>query len=54
MTPHPLGFEFVIQWLEKEENPNLCSVRLLEDGIDRGYIVEGFKTDKHDDRFGNY
>lgn len=30
------------EWLEKEPNPKNCSVRLLEDGEDKGYIFEGF------------
>lgn len=30
------------EFLEKEPNPNNCSIRLLEDGCDRGYIFDGF------------
>jgi 2,3-bisphosphoglycerate-dependent phosphoglycerate mutase len=29
------------EWLEKEPNPKNCSVRLIEDGKDEGYIYEG-------------
>lgn len=39
---------FVMQWLnlpfewfEKEPNPKNCSVRLIENGEDRGYVYEG-------------
>jgi 2,3-bisphosphoglycerate-dependent phosphoglycerate mutase len=32
------------EWLEKEPNPSNCSVRLLEDGEDKGYIFDGFKN----------
>lgn len=39
---------FVMQWLhlpfewfEKEPNPKNCSIRLIEDGQDHGYIYEG-------------
>lgn len=42
---------FVMQWLhlpyewfEKEPNPANCSVRLIEDDHDRGYIFPGFRT----------
>lgn len=30
------------EFLEKEPNPNNCSVRLLEDGKDQGYVFDGF------------
>jgi len=30
------------EWLEKEPNPKNCSVRLIEDGEDKGYIFDGF------------
>ena len=30
------------EWFEAEKNPNNCAVRLLEDGVDRGYLFEGF------------
>jgi 2,3-bisphosphoglycerate-dependent phosphoglycerate mutase len=30
------------EWLEKEPNPRNCSVRLIEDGVDKGYVFEGF------------
>ena len=29
------------RWLESEPNPKNCSVRLIEDGEDRGYLYEG-------------
>jgi 2,3-bisphosphoglycerate-dependent phosphoglycerate mutase len=38
------------EWMHEESNPRNCSVRLLEDGNDRGYIFEGFdhpETYKH-------
>jgi broad specificity phosphatase PhoE len=35
------------EWFESELNPNNCSVRLIEDNIDKGYIFKGF------DREGN-
>lgn len=42
---------FVMQWLhlpyewsEKEPNPKNCSIRLIEDKTDRGYIFEGFQS----------
>jgi len=30
------------EWLEKESNPKNCSIRLLENGEDKGYIFKGF------------
>jgi broad specificity phosphatase PhoE len=30
------------EWMHQEANPKNCSVRLIEDNIDRGYIFEGF------------
>jgi len=30
------------EWMHEEKNPRNCSVRLIEDGVDRGYIFEGF------------
>jgi hypothetical protein len=38
----PLLFE----WFEKEPNPKNCSVRLIEDGEDKGYLFEGFPRPK--------
>lgn len=29
------------EWIEKEPNPKNCSIRLLDDGEDKGYIYEG-------------
>jgi len=38
------------EWFEKESNPDLCSIRLLEDNVDKGYIFHGFKSaDKRED-----
>jgi len=36
-----------LSWLEKEPNPWNCSIRLIEDSIDRGYIFDGFKGGQH-------
>lgn len=33
-----LGFE----WLEVEPNPLNCSIRLIEGGVDKGYVFEGY------------
>lgn len=30
------------EWMHREPNPANCSVRLIEDGVDRGYVFEGF------------
>lgn len=30
------------EWMHEEPNPKNCSIRLLEDGEDKGYIFEGF------------
>lgn len=30
-----------VDWFEKEPNPKNCSIRLIDDGEDRGYIFEG-------------
>lgn len=30
------------EWLEKEPNPRNCSIRLIEDGKDMGYVFEGY------------
>lgn len=32
------------EWMHQEPNPQNCSVRLIEDGEDKGYIFEGFKN----------
>jgi len=29
------------EWIEKERNPKNCSIRLIMDGEDKGYIHEG-------------
>lgn len=31
-------------WIEEEPNPNNCSVRLIHDGVDKGYVFEGFPS----------
>ena len=36
---------YSVEWFEAEKNPNNCSIRLLQDNVDKGYIFEGF--DKH-------
>jgi 2,3-bisphosphoglycerate-dependent phosphoglycerate mutase len=30
------------EWIQDEPNPKNCSIRLIEDGKDKGYIFEGF------------
>ena len=30
------------EWMHREPNPRNCSVRLLQDGVDKGYIFDGF------------
>ena len=32
------------EWFEEEPNPANCAIRLIDDGEDRGYIFEGFRT----------
>lgn len=34
------------EWLEKEPNPKNCAIRLIENGVDQGYVFEGFKSPK--------
>lgn len=34
------------EWFEKEANYNNCSIRLIEDDVDRGFIFEGFPKKK--------
>lgn len=36
-----------LEWLEKEPNPLNCSIRLIENGEDLGYIFDGFKGGQH-------
>lgn len=31
------------EWMHQEPNPRNCSIRLIEDGIDHGYIFAGFE-----------
>lgn len=45
---------YPFEWFEKEPNPANCSIRLLEDGTDRGYVFPGFRTEAHSlDRQGD-
>lgn len=30
------------EWMHQEANPNNCSIRLIEDGVDKGFVFEGF------------
>jgi broad specificity phosphatase PhoE len=32
------------EWIEEERNPGNCSIRLIEDGVDMGYIWRGHKA----------
>ena len=32
------------EWFEHEPNPNNCAIRLLDDGVDRGYLFDGFAS----------
>ena len=32
-----------VEWFEKEPNPKNCSIRLIEEGVDKGYIFDGPK-----------
>ena len=36
---------YSVEWFESEPNPPNCSIRLLQNNVDKGYIFEGF--DKH-------
>lgn len=31
-----------VEWFEKENNPPHCSIRLVEDNLDKGYLFNGF------------
>lgn len=35
------------EWMHNEPNPRNCSIRLIEDGEDKGYIFDGFKGGQH-------
>jgi len=35
------------EWMHEEPNPLNCSIRLIEDGEDIGYIFDGFKGGQH-------
>jgi len=30
------------EWMHQEPNPNNCSIRLIENGVDKGYVFSGF------------
>ena len=32
-----------VEWIETEPNPANCSIRLIEEGEDKGYIFPGFE-----------
>jgi 2,3-bisphosphoglycerate-dependent phosphoglycerate mutase len=42
------------EWMHREPNPANCSVRLLEDGEDRGYVFAGFEDPGGQDRPGTH
>jgi 2,3-bisphosphoglycerate-dependent phosphoglycerate mutase len=31
------------EWFEEEPNPANCAIRLVDHGVDRGYLFEGFR-----------
>ncbi len=33
------------EWFEKEANPPNCSIHMLDDNLDKGYIFPGFGKD---------
>jgi len=35
------------EWMHEERNPLNCSIRMIEDGVDKGYIFDGFKGGQH-------
>lgn len=37
-----MWLHYPYEWMHEEPNPNNCSIRLLENGIDKGYIFDGF------------
>jgi len=37
-----MWMHYSIEWLEHEPNPELCSIRLIDGNVDKGYIFEGF------------
>lgn len=40
------------EWMHREPNPANCSVRLIDDGVDRGYVFAGFADPGGQDRPG--
>jgi len=39
-----MWMHYEYEWMNSEPNPKNCSIRLLEDGEDKGYIFEGFDS----------
>lgn len=37
-----MWMHYPVEWMSSEPNPKNCSIRLLENGEDKGYIFEGF------------
>lgn len=37
-----MWFNYTYEWMHKEANPKNCSIRLFEEGKDKGYIFDGF------------
>lgn len=37
-----MWMHYPYEWMDKEPNPNNCSIRLIENGIDKGYIFKGY------------
>lgn len=35
------------EWMHQEPNPLNCSIRLIQDGVDEGYVFKGFKGGQH-------
>jgi 2,3-bisphosphoglycerate-dependent phosphoglycerate mutase len=42
------------EWMHREPNPANCSVRLIESGVDRGYVFEGYEDPGGQDRPGTH
>lgn len=39
-----MWMHYPYEWMHEEPNPKNCSIRLLENGEDKGYIFEGFES----------
>ena len=39
-----MWMHYEYEWMHNEPNPKNCSIRLLEDGEDKGYIFDGFDS----------